>query len=305
VADKKTTLDDPFKDDGDVDQQLSDIVDAVLAEEEQPMDEDAPPAPEDPADIPVAKPELEMDIAVATTEEDSDAPEVDVLQAEPESEYEPEEPDFEPPNDLKVVAMYLKKIYSDLVKLSGGVPGYDGYANDTQTSQPSWDLRTTVKLIGKALDAIESRQKLDDMRAAYRHEVIFNALKKMSEDINEIRAHPKEQAQPMQAKEKQKNSTPSKLQLNSDNTVTTPVRGPKGKLVVSDDAEGHGTSDDEATTPPKKTVAPSSRSIRRKNMENCLRVFMNEMNQAKKPAMVEAKGKLCVQYSDDLFRKFI
>ena len=106
------------------------------------------------------------------------------------------------------------------------------------------------------------------IRAAIRHDIIFDALKKISEDVNQIRS-------------------------NSKRIVAD---------MTDDDEEVPGSTEKNNS---KKKIKKAQPPGARKMMEKLLSGYMVQMNDAATVEEVKTTGDVCKQYAEDLIKTYI
>lgn len=151
---------------------------------------------------------------------------------------------------------------------------------DDRLSTYPQTLQKELASLKENIHALEERTQRNEIRAAIRHDIIFDALKKISQDVNQIRDDSHKRA----------------------------------AVEITDD-EGDGSSQVLGSTEKvlkRKIKVPMSpgrgktqNSAARKTMERCLNQYMDKMNNAASVDEVKQTGSLCKQYAEDLIKTYI
>ncbi|KAK3376863.1 hypothetical protein B0T24DRAFT_231335 [Lasiosphaeria ovina] len=147
-----------------------------------------------------------------------------------------------------------------------------------------------LESIKKSLATMEANQQCEKARAIFRHEILFNSIKKVSQDVNRIK-----QQQSM-ARQQAKEEEHDKIVINLDPDIPA-VNSPK--------ADKKGASAGTPKPVHKDWVSPKTGNRKKDSkraMEQCLRLFMEQMNDAATADSVRSKGELCIQYAEDLLK---
>ncbi|KAK3321943.1 hypothetical protein B0H66DRAFT_552979 [Apodospora peruviana] len=128
--------------------------------------------------------------------------------------------------------------------------------------------------------AVEERSQRNEARAAIRHQILFAALKKISRDVNQIKA------------------ANAVVSYSKDSDA---------------DAAAAGTPGGETPHPkrPKSPVLAKRKSMSlsdptaRSTMERLLAQYMEKMDQAATVDEVRETGKLCIKYAVDLIKTYL
>lgn len=203
----------------------------------------------------------------------------------------------------------------------------------TETSQGEL---ATVK---QHLASLEQRVEANELRASIRHEILFNAMKKVLTDLHtlgtlvctlpidkrpdshkdhrerdpySVESSPDERERDRLARSvRAATVAPSYVQS------VTPVPLPKNRAISSHHggrvtpgsgvgagakATGAGAGAKAAADTAKSGTGTASDNMGRKNQEKLLKGFTAEMDAAKDAKAVEIKGRLVVKYADDLFK---
>jgi len=158
------------------------------------------------------------------------------------------------------------------------------------------DAARVIKKIGgarKEIAAVEQRRQIDEARATIRYEVLFNGLKKVSHDVNDM------------IQRQIKSSLPTEDTVQEEDVAATPAtaRTPRGRTTGiraptprTDRSNKNGQNDKGAEA--KKETA-------RLNMERCLGIYTAQMSQSKDIEEVKQLGALCVKYAEDLMKTYV
>jgi hypothetical protein len=158
-------------------------------------------------------------------------------------------------------------------------------------------LAQEIQSIHNNTAQIHQRLESDALRAAIRHEILFNALKKVSTDINRL-SH---QFQLQSQGQGHMDETAVPLPAASDNTtVAATPRSSKGAR--ENDCNTNKGKKTGAGGIPSSNGASQAMQQSRKTLERCLSGFTEDMNKAKTVQEVSKYGMLCVQYAGDLFK---
>ncbi|KAK3384906.1 hypothetical protein B0H63DRAFT_522253 [Podospora didyma] len=189
---------------------------------------------------------------------------------------------------LKNIWKHLKKLEEMLDKGSQG-------SNDNISKQ--------LEVLQREITA---RQQRDEVRASIRHEIIFSALKKISLDVNWMRQEMQVQVEMLAQMQ----------QLGEHNAVGAQNEGKARNKQQRRRRDDKNESDEAATTPSvtgtpranKKTSPRNKAEIRnaktkgKRALEQCLKLFTDEMNNAATVDDVKRKGELCTRYAKDLLK---
>ncbi|KAK0725049.1 hypothetical protein B0H67DRAFT_641509 [Lasiosphaeris hirsuta] len=124
-----------------------------------------------------------------------------------------------------------------------------------------------VKLKGD-FAKLQATRHIDEKRATYRHKMLFNSLKKISEDLNDVKA--------------------VQQQLEKEKEIL------QGKR-------------DQATMAPSPSTPKKPKKVQKKTKEQFSRIldsFIDEMDSSTNIEDVVNKGELCVRYAEDFFKNF-
>ncbi len=211
---------------------------------------------------------------------------------------------------LKAINKHLKTLTTALA------------TNPDQASRKEEELST----LRDSITQLQTRLGLDALRASARHTILFNALIKVSSDISALSNQITEHHQQEQERDIQTSidSTDPMMILGSDTATAaaTPRGATKDKNKDSHDnntGAGNATKDNNSNTankeqtPRKKThqkearkEARDKRALRmqqaRKTMEQCLRIYSEDMEKATTGEEVERYAGLVVKYAGDLFK---
>lgn len=187
---------------------------------------------------------------------------------------------------LKAISKHLKSIDA---KLTSGSGSGNSNGNGSVTAATDAELASTLQSLRVELSALQHRLHRDALRASFRHEIVFNALKKVSTDVNRL-------GQQLQGL----------VQGGGGG-------GETGHGYNNEGSVASGSLDDAtaAATPRSSTVAKArAKALKdgaaleqsRKTLERCLSGFHEDMNKAGSADEVKKLGRLCVQYAGDLFK---
>ncbi|KXX79142.1 hypothetical protein MMYC01_204184 [Madurella mycetomatis] len=184
------------------------------------------------------------------------------------------------PRGHKTLRAINKNLKALNAKLGGG-----GGQSDPELIKELQSLRTDMS-------SLHHRLHRDALRASFRHEIIFNALKKVSTDINKL------------SLQLQCENTDHGQNEGAEEAVAATPRSVKGKAhkgSTKDAASKDGSRD---TASASSTVAKHSAALEqsRKTLEHCLDGFHEDMKKADSAEEVNRFGRLCVQYAADLFK---
>lgn len=96
--------------------------------------------------------------------------------------------------------------------------------DDQLTAYPE-NLKNELVTLKKTIHALEERTQRNEIRAAIRHDIIFDALKKISEDVNQIRSSSKRMAAEMTDDEEElpgsveKSNSKKKIKKSQKSTI--------------------------------------------------------------------------------------
>jgi hypothetical protein len=189
----------------------------------------------------------------------------------------------------------LKAINKHLKALQSAVTTYPAHLNDAIAS-----LRTDIAHLHSRLDR-------DELRASIRHEILFNALVKVSSDIGALNARVDEQQQHIQEQQESSHLTLNNSDgIDGDTTMTNGTgTGAGGKDKDKESATAIKDKEKERERERENTIKynkTKSMQQARKNLEQCLRIYAEDMNRAGSAEEVGRYGGLCVQYAGDLFK---
>jgi hypothetical protein len=189
----------------------------------------------------------------------------------------------------------LKAINKHLKALESAATAYPTHLNDAITS-----LRTDIAHLHARLDR-------DELRASIRHEILFNALVKVSGDVCALNARVDEQQHQQQQQNHMMQQEQDHDGPDGENTaattngtaVTSHVGVTNGKDKDKESAIMDREKEREHALKYNKT---KSMQQARKTLEQCLRIYTEDMNRAGSAEEVGRYGGLCVQYAGDLFK---
>lgn len=181
---------------------------------------------------------------------------------------------------LKAINKHLKAISATLA-----VSHPDQITADLQS------LRTDIAQLHARLDC-------DAVRAAVRHEILFNALIKVSGDICALNglAQGEDGQGPCDVTDGETTTTTSTNTIAATNG-TTPAAGTPRKGNT-----GGGKSKLREIRKDRKEKRGKSMLQARKTLEQCLRIYSEDMERAGSREEVSRYGELMVQYAGDLFK---
>ncbi|KAK0712882.1 hypothetical protein B0T26DRAFT_780819 [Lasiosphaeria miniovina] len=174
-------------------------------------------------------------------------------------------------NGLKKIEKRLKKIEKSL------------------SVQPI-NVAEELESVKKSLATVEANQQYEKARAIFRHEILFNSIKKVSQDVNQIKQ------QQSIARKQTKEEGYDEIVINLDPdipAVDTPKANKKGA------SAGTPKPVDKGWVSPK---TGNRKKDSKRAMEQCLRLFMKQMNDAATADSLCSKGELCIQYAEDLLK---
>ncbi|GAB1317404.1 hypothetical protein MFIFM68171_07614 [Madurella fahalii] len=183
---------------------------------------------------------------------------------------------------LKAINKYLKSLNAKL-----GAGGSGGQT-DPELTKELQSLRTDMSFL-------QHRLHRDALRASFRHEIIFNALKKVSTDLNKL-SH--------QLQVQGENANQGQDEGAADETVAATPRSAKGKAhkTSARDTTGKDGARDATSASGNATKQSAAMQQSRKTLERCLGGFHQDMDKAGSAEEVNKFGRLCVQYAADLFK---
>lgn len=180
-----------------------------------------------------------------------------------------------------------------------------------------------IAAIRQNLAALDQRIQANELRASIRQEILFNALKKVSMDINKLNAAIAKGGEAQAVADSPDASLGEVARDRLSRSARATAVGPKGSIhsttpiplpmfgntkavssahhreTPTSGARGAGAGAKAAGATGGDAFAEA-----RKNQDKLLAGFTNEMNAAKDAKTVEIKGRLCVKYADDLFKMF-
>ncbi|KAL2019345.1 hypothetical protein VTK56DRAFT_9725 [Thermocarpiscus australiensis] len=140
---------------------------------------------------------------------------------------------------------------------------------DAKLSSTPPDLLTQdMHSLRGEMTQLQQRLQCDELRATIRHEMLFNALVKVSTDVGAL-------SRQLQLQ----------LQLQKDDAGETAAAATPG-----------------AASAAAKEKHKAGLKQSRKTLEQCLRIYSEDMNKASSADEVKKLGSLCVQYAGDLFK---
>lgn len=186
------------------------------------------------------------------------------------------------PRGHKTLRAINKNLKALNAKLGGG-----GGQSDPELIKELQFLRTDMSYL-------HHRLHRDALRASFRHEIVFNALKKVSTDINKLSL----QLQGENGDQGQNEGAEEAVAA-----AATP-RSAKGKAQKGSTKDAAGKDGPRDTAGASSTAAKQSAALEqsRKTLERCLNGFHEDMKKADNAEDVNRFGKLCVQYAADLFK---
>ena len=138
-------------------------------------------------------------------------------------------------------------------------------------------LQKELASLKDSIHALEERTQRNEIRAAIRHDIIFDALKKISQDVNQVRSESLKRAAAEMATDDEGGEGSSTVLGSGEKISKRKIKVPKS---------------------PGKNQA-------RKTMERCLNQYMDKMNNAVSVDEVKQTGSLCKQYAEDLIKTYI
>jgi hypothetical protein len=152
----------------------------------------------------------------------------------------------------------------------------------TTTTNPCSPPTTEISTLRNDITALYQRLDRAELRAAIRHEMLFNALIKVSTDVGRV----SDQLVQMQQQQQQQEG---QVQNEDGSTATTTTDETASAIVTAASAAA-------------KDKHSASLKQSRKTLEQCLRIHTENMNRAGSGEEVVKFGGLCVQYAGDLFK---
>ncbi|KAM7192166.1 hypothetical protein V8F20_009001 [Naviculisporaceae sp. PSN 640] len=151
------------------------------------------------------------------------------------------------------------------------------------------ETRNEVMSLRESVRLLEERIQRNEMRAAIRHDILFDALKKISQDINNIRSNSNAMMTGMSSFSASEDNSASASDIESTSSPSNKRRS-------------------RVTKEPKPQKARSSQTgpvAARKTMERCLDQYMEELNSAATTEEVKKRGELCKKYAENLIKTYI
>ncbi|KAL2260484.1 hypothetical protein VTK26DRAFT_5488 [Humicola hyalothermophila] len=180
---------------------------------------------------------------------------------------------------LKSISRRLKSLEAKLTSLTTTVPS----TANTAPSAPSSPVLAHAALHPLRAEIADLHQRLDvaELRATVRHEMLFNALTKISADVcrragHELQLYRHRLQQQQQEKEREQGG-------EDHDSASAAAAAPAANTAVAED--------------PAAAAERRSASMRqaRKTLEQCLRSFTDDMNQARTAEDVAKYGGFCVR----------
>jgi hypothetical protein len=166
----------------------------------------------------------------------------------------------------------------------------------TTTASSSSPDQITYEIISlrSTMSQLQTRLECDELRASIRHNMLFNALVKVSTDVGMLSGMIQQVQEQQQVVDGQGQNDGADADGSGENNTTN------GASVVN------GTPRVSASVAAAVTAAKDKRgkAMRqsRKTYEQCLGIYTEDMNRAGDREGVEKYGGLCVQYAGDLFK---
>jgi hypothetical protein len=166
----------------------------------------------------------------------------------------------------------------------------------TTTASSSSPDQITYEIISlrSTMSQLQTRLECDELRASIRHNMLFNALVKVSTDVGMLSGMIQQVQEQPQVVDGQGQNDGADADGSGENNTTN------GAIVVN------GTPRVSASVAAAVTAAKDKRgkAMRqsRKTYEQCLGIYTEDMNRAGDREGVEKYGGLCVQYAGDLFK---
>ncbi|KAM7192455.1 hypothetical protein V8F33_008330 [Rhypophila sp. PSN 637] len=142
------------------------------------------------------------------------------------------------------------------------------------------EAKAEIASLRESIQVLEERIQRNEMRAAVRHDMIFDALKKISQDVNKIRDS--------------SNAIPNSSESKSGSIDMGNSPPPNKKFKRS-----------RSPGPEKATQKAEHAAAARETMVRCLKTYTEDLNNASTFEEVKKRGDLCKKYAESLFKDFI
>ncbi|KAK4213138.1 hypothetical protein QBC37DRAFT_400860 [Rhypophila decipiens] len=136
-----------------------------------------------------------------------------------------------------------------------------------------------IASLRESIRVLEERIQRNEMRAAIRHDMIFDALKKISQDVGTIRSN--------------SNAIPG-LSESMSGSVDMGSSPPPNKKIKRSRSPG----------PEKASQKAEHTAAARQTMIRCLKTYTEDLNSASTFEEVKKCGDLCNKYAESLFRDY-
>ncbi|KAL0467988.1 hypothetical protein QR685DRAFT_555973 [Neurospora intermedia] len=261
------------------------------------------------------------DTAAAT--QSSPAPEAQVTKKDGKAEGastepKPQEPEIEPEQEDTAATMTASDVAATmttnpLLSIAKQVVKFNN-----NLSFHSETFQGELFTIKQNLAALEQRIQANELRASIRQDILFNALKRISMDVNKLSTPKVKGEAQVQADHNDHhiNGSPDSSPVGRADRLARSVRattvGPRayghsvtpiplpklGKRTVS----SHHRETPASGTGAAKVAGTAAIAEARKNQDKLLKGFTEDLNAAMDAKTAEIKGRLCVKYADDLFK---
>ncbi|KAL2133104.1 hypothetical protein VTI74DRAFT_2935 [Chaetomium olivicolor] len=171
----------------------------------------------------------------------------------------------------------------------------------TLTSYPS-EFSNQLQSLHSNIVQLHERLERNELRAAVRHEMLFNSLVKVAGDVGRLSHEVASLQSQIQhchhIHDDRKQGQEAHDQCGSD------TMGADGEIAAAATATASMVKDTKETkeTREKQQRLSASMLQSRKTLEQCLRIYTEDMNRAGTREEVGKFGGLCVQYAGDLFK---
>lgn len=162
--------------------------------------------------------------------------------------------------------------------------------HDKMTDKANETIRNELVSLRESVRLLEERIQRNEVRAAIRHDILFDALKKISEDVNKIRSN----STTMMSMSSMSGSEENGSSVSGENSEIGSASPPPNKKRFR-----------VTKSPGPQKAVPAQPTAARKTMERCLSQYMDEMNSASTAEEVKKRGELCKKYAENLIKTYM
>ncbi|KAK3486687.1 uncharacterized protein B0T23DRAFT_324599 [Neurospora hispaniola] len=232
------------------------------------------------------------------------------------TEPKPQEPEIEPEQEDTAATMTASNVAATMTTNPLLAIAKQVVKFNNNLSFQSETFQGELFTIKQNLAALEQRIEANELRASIRQDILFNALKRISMDVNKLSTLKVRGEAQVKADHNghHSNGSPDSSPIGLARSVRATTVGPRGSVhsvtpiplpkLGKRAVSSHHRETPASGTGAAKVAGTAAIAEARKNQDKLLKGFTEDLNAAKDAKTAEIKGRLCVKYADDLFKMF-